>query len=178
MVSGSHKEHPLYRKVARHKRRPVISSEFLENLMKTNEKTSTSQVSCPKGSSVQEGHTPYHPEPPCNSPVRNVRQKKKKSNIARGLISVKPAAGNVLYCYVGVELKKLPGSISCLAVHRKGHLKIFRKGTGTTLWRSSEINALAGEKAECYWKEKDDWGTPWKLLEEVIATMNLHPLAK
>ena len=76
--------------------------------MKTNEKTSTSQVPCPKGSSVQEEHTPYHPEPPNNSSVRNVRRK--KSNIARGLISVKPGAGNVLYCYVGVDLKKRPGS--------------------------------------------------------------------
>lgn len=76
--------------------------------MKTNEKTSTSQVSSPKGSSVQEEHTLYHPEPPYNSSVMNIRQK--KSNIARGFISVKPGAGNVVYCYVGIELTQLPDS--------------------------------------------------------------------
>lgn len=157
----------------------MISSEVLENFMKTNEKTSTFQVSCPKGSSVQEKYTPYYPKPPYNSSVRNVRQK--KFNVARGLISVKPGTGNVLHCYVGVELKKVLGSYA---------LSVAWQYIKRHIWRSSgKVQALQcdvllksvlwlGKKLIAIVKKRMIGGTSWKLLEEVNETMNGHPLAK
>lgn len=182
MVLALRKNTCKQKSFSQHKSRPMIASEFLENLMNRHENTSTSQVSCPKGSSVQEKHTPYHPEPPYNSSVRNVR--KKKSNIARGLISVKPGSGNVLYGEVGMELKKIPGSCA-LSVHY-----VLWQYIKKDFWRSSgKVQTLRcgvplksllwlGKKLFSIGKKRLIGGTPWKLLEEVNEVMNLHPLAK
>lgn len=165
-----------------HKRRPMMASQFLENLMNRNENTSTSQVSCPTGSSVQEKHTPYtnihHPEPPYNSSVRNIW--KKNPALLEGLfvwnlgleICCTARWGWNLKRYLAAMLHQLPGS------------------TEKDFWRSSgKVPALQcdvalksllwlGKKLFNIGKRRMIGGTPWNLLEEGNEVMNLHPLAK
>lgn len=142
--------------------------------METNEKTSTFQVSCSQGSSVQEEHTFYHPKSLYSSSVRNIRQQ-------------------IQHC---LFLWNLGLKTSCAAMqgrNSENYLAIYVLPVAwqyikEDIWRSSgKVQVLqydvslksvlwVGKKVSAVGKKRKIGRTPWKLLEEVNETLNLSAM--